>query len=64
MYEWAGKSANVELTAPAGATAAVETNLLEQPQGEPLQINSGQVAVPIRPYEILAVRLDYSPSAQ
>jgi alpha-mannosidase len=64
MYEWAGKSANVELTPPPGATAAVETNLMEKPEGAPLAINSGRVAIPIRPYEILAVRLDYPKPAQ
>ncbi len=64
LYEWAGKSANVELTAPAGATGAIETNLLEKPEGEPLAIDSGHVSIPIRAYEILAVRLDYPKPAQ
>jgi alpha-mannosidase len=64
MYEWAGKSADVELTPPPGATSAVETNLLEQPEGAPLAINAGRVTLPIHPYEILAVRLDYPKSAQ
>jgi alpha-mannosidase len=64
MYEWAGKSADVELTPPPGATTAVETNLMEKPQGDPLAINSGRIHVPIRPYEILAVRVDYPKAAQ
>ena len=64
MYEWAGKSADVELTPPPGATSAVETNLLEQPEGAPLAINAGRVSLPIHPYQILAVRLDYPKSAQ
>ncbi|HZP03939.1 MAG TPA: glycoside hydrolase family 38 C-terminal domain-containing protein [Terracidiphilus sp.] len=64
MYEWAGKSASVELTAPAGATGAVETNLLEQPEGSPLPVNGGHVTIPIRPYQILAVRVDYAKSSQ
>ena len=59
MYEWAGKQANVEIALPPGATAATETNLLEQPQGSPLTVESGHVTVPIHPYEILAVRVDY-----
>ncbi|WP_158747928.1 glycoside hydrolase family 38 C-terminal domain-containing protein, partial [Acidobacterium sp. S8] len=59
MYEWAGKQADVEIALPAGATAATETNLLEQPQGSPLTITGGHVTVPIKPYEILAVRVDY-----
>jgi alpha-mannosidase len=59
MYEWAGKSAQVELTPPSGATSAVETNLLENPEGEPLPVSAGRIQIPVRPYEILAVRVDY-----
>ena len=59
MYESAGKEANVEITLPHGATAAAETNLMEQPQGAPLQIEGDHLTVPIHPYEILAVRVDY-----
>ncbi len=59
MYEWAGKQANVEIALPPGATTATETNLLEQPQGSPLTVEGGHVTVPIHPYEILAVRVDY-----
>jgi alpha-mannosidase len=64
IYEWAGKSANVELTPPPGATAATETNLLEKPEGAPLAINAGHLTLPIRPYEILAVRVDYPKAMQ
>ena len=59
MYEWAGKQANVEIALPPGATAATETNLMEQPQGSPLTVEGGHVTLPIHPYEILAVRVDY-----
>ena len=59
MYEWAGKQSEVEITLPAGATAATETNLMEQPQGSPLTVTGGHVTIPIKPYEILAVRVDY-----
>jgi len=59
MYESAGKEASVEITLPHGATAAAETNLMEQPQGAPLQIEGDHLTVPIHPYEILAVRVDY-----
>ena len=59
MYEWAGKQGNVEIALPPGATGATETNLLEQPQGSPLTVEGGHVTVPIHPYEILAVRVDY-----
>jgi alpha-mannosidase len=64
MYEWAGKNGEVDLTLPPGATGATETNLLEQPVGDPLAIKADRVAVPIRPYEILAIRADYPRSAQ
>jgi len=60
MYEWAGKQANVEIAVPPGATAATETNLMEKPEGSPLTVTGDHVTVPIHPYEILAVRLDYS----
>jgi alpha-mannosidase len=59
MYEWAGKQANVEINLPPGATGATETNLMEQPEGTSLAVEGGHVTVPIHPYEILAVRVDY-----
>ncbi|MBV8438303.1 MAG: alpha-mannosidase [Silvibacterium sp.] len=60
LYEWAGKSGTIELSVPAGATGAVETNLLEQPQGMALSVSGEKVSVPVKPYEIVAVRVDYS----
>jgi alpha-mannosidase len=62
MYEWAGKSGNVDVTVPRGATGAVETNLMEKPEGAPLAVTDNHVNVTIHPYEILALRVDY-PSA-
>ncbi len=59
VYEWAGKSANVTFTLPPGATSAIETNLMEQPEGSPLTITGNKVTIPIKPYEILAIRADY-----
>jgi alpha-mannosidase len=64
MFEWAGKSGNVEITVPKGATGAVETNLLEQTDGQPITLNADSISVPIRAYEILAVRADYPDKAQ
>jgi alpha-mannosidase len=60
LYEWAGKSGNITLTLPPGATGATETNLLEQPVGDALPVTGDQVTVPVHPYEIVAVRVDYS----
>jgi alpha-mannosidase len=59
-YEWAGKPGRVTLTIPKGATGAVVTNLLEQPQGSPLTITGDRLTVPIRPFEILTLRVDYA----
>jgi len=58
-YEWAGKSGKVTFTIPEGATGAVLTNLLEQPQGSPLTVTGNQLTVPVHPFEILALRVDY-----
>jgi alpha-mannosidase len=59
-YEWAGKEATAEFHVPAGATSATVTNLMEQPQGDPLKIEGDVVKVPIHPYEILTIRVDYA----
>lgn len=59
MYETDGKAGNVEVTVPKGATAASETNLLEQSQGSALSLSGDHVTVTIHPYEILALRVDY-----
>jgi len=63
-YEWAGKSSNVTFTVPEGPTGAILTNLLEQPQGSPLTITGNQLTVPIHPFEILTIRVDYQRVAQ
>ncbi len=59
VYEWAGKNSTVEFHVPPGATGATVTNLMEQPQGSPLPIAANVVSVPIHPYEILTLRVDY-----
>jgi alpha-mannosidase len=59
LYEWAGKSGNIEISLPPGATFATETNLMEQPQGSALSFTGDKVTVPVHPYEIVAVRVDY-----
>jgi alpha-mannosidase len=58
-YEWAGKSGNVTFAVPEGASGAMMTNLLEQPQGPALAVTGNQLTVPIHPYEILTIRVDY-----
>ncbi len=58
-YEWAGKETTAEFHVPPGATSATVTNLMEQPEGDPLPIADNVVKVPIHPYEILTIRVDY-----
>ena len=59
VYEWAGKDSVVELHAPPGATGATVTNLMETPEGGPIEPSNDIFRVPIHPYEILTIRVDY-----
>jgi alpha-mannosidase len=59
VYEWAGKSSTVEFHVPAGATGATVTNLMETPEGGPLTVTGDVVKAPIKPFEILTIRVDY-----
>lgn len=60
FYEWAGKAGEVHANVPAGATSAQLTNLMEQPEGQPLPVaQNNQVTIPVRPYEIVSVRVNY-----
>ena len=56
FYEWAGKEADVKVQLPAGARAAWETNLIEQPSGD-LAVTEGHVTVHTKPYEIKTVKV-------
>ncbi len=58
-YEWAGKDSTAEFHVPPGATAATVTNMMEKPEGSPLAVTGSVVKVPIHPYEILTIRVDY-----
>ncbi len=60
VYEWAGKETTAEFHVPPDATGATVTNLMEQPEGDPLPVAGDVVKVPIHPYEILTVRVDYA----
>jgi alpha-mannosidase len=59
VYEWAGKETTAEFHVPPGATSATVTNLMETPEGAPLPVTGDVVRTPIRPYEILTIRVDY-----
>jgi alpha-mannosidase len=58
-YECAGKESTVEFHVPIGAMGARVTNLMEVPEGSPLPVTDDVVKAPIRPYEILTIRVDY-----
>ena len=64
FYEWAGKSGNVTLTVPPGATSASVVNLVEKPEGSTLTVTDNKVTVPVTPYQIQTVQVDYSPAAE
>jgi alpha-mannosidase len=59
MYEWAGTASEVKLHVPAGATYAVESNLMEKAEGAHLAMSGDVVTVPIKPFEILTVEVGY-----
>jgi alpha-mannosidase len=59
MYEWAGAASDVKLHIPPGATYAIESNLMEKPEGAHLSLTGDVVTVPIKPYEILTVQAIY-----
>jgi alpha-mannosidase len=59
VYEWAGKETTAEFHVPLGAAGATVTNLMETPEGAPLAVVGDVVKVPIHPYEILTIRVDY-----
>ncbi len=59
MYEWAGEATQVKLHIPPGATSATETNLMEKPEGDALNLTGDTITVPIKPYEILTLEATY-----
>jgi alpha-mannosidase len=63
FYEWAGTTGSVQLGVPPGATSATLTNLMEKPGGSALPIVNNHVTVPVHPYEIVTVRVDYPHAA-
>ena len=63
FYEWAGKAGDVTLAVPPGALDATLTDLMERPQGSPIPVTESQVSVPVHPYEIVSVRVNYPNSS-
>ncbi len=61
--EFAGNAGTVTLTVPPGATGATLVNLMEQPEGTAIMVRGDKVTVPISPFQIQTVRIDYKPAA-
>jgi alpha-mannosidase len=59
FYEWAGKKGDIHLTLPQAATAAWQTNLIEQPEGSLTVSNDNVVAIPTGAYEIKTVKVAF-----
>ena len=59
FYEWAGKGGDVTLTVPPGATGATLTDLMEKPEGGAVAVTGDHVTVPVSPYEIQTVQVNY-----
>jgi alpha-mannosidase len=59
LVEWAGKNGQVKVKVPPGATSAGVTNLMEKAEGSAIRVIDDTVVVPIHPYEILSLRVDY-----
>jgi alpha-mannosidase len=62
FYEWAGKTGDVRLQVPPGAASATETGMMEKPIG-PVSLENNEVAIPIKPYEIKTIKIEYSTAA-
>ena len=60
FYEWAGKKGDVHLTLPQAASAAWQTNLMEQtPSSLTLDSTGKVVTVPTSAYEIKTVKVEF-----
>jgi len=60
FFEWAGKSGDVQIGVPPGATEARLTNLMEQPEVAALPLQgANQITVPVHAYAIVSVRVNY-----
>jgi alpha-mannosidase len=63
FYEWQGKGGNVTLTVPPGAVDATLVNLMEKPEGSSIAVSGDKVTVPVTPFEIQTVQINYKPSS-
>ncbi|ADV82506.1 glycosyl hydrolase 38 domain protein [Terriglobus saanensis SP1PR4] len=61
MFEFEGKDGDVKVSLPAGATYAVASDLMENPDAAHLPVTDGAVTVHVHPYEIVTLQAMYSP---
>jgi len=59
FYESGGRATEARLRLPAGAQSAVETNLIESEE-RVLPIANGVLTVPVRAYEIKAIKVRFA----
>ena len=62
FYEWAGKATHAKIAVPAGASEAVETNLLEHDieyGSTQVSIHGDEVGLDVTPFSINTVRIIY-----
>jgi alpha-mannosidase len=59
LVEWSGKNSDVQISLPKGATSATVTNLMETPEGATIKVVNETLSLPIHPYEILTIRVNY-----
>lgn len=65
FYEWAGKQTTANIRLPEAPASASAANLLEQTQGSPLPVSGDHITVPVGPYSINTVRVDFgTPGAE
>jgi len=63
FYEWAGRAGDAVFTLPTGALAASETDMMEKPIGK-VSLSGSELSVPIKPYEIKTVQIQFSALSQ
>jgi alpha-mannosidase len=59
FFEWAGEAGTATITVPGKLTGATLTNLMEVPEGSPLDVSDGKLHVPFTPYSIVTVRAQF-----
>ncbi len=62
LYEWAGKTGDVKISLPDGASSSSLTNLMEESEDAKLSVTNHQVTIPVHPYEIVSVRVEFAHS--